>query len=117
MDDCIFCKIAAGEIPAKMVYEDEQVVAFQDLHPVAPVHVLIVPRHHAGDILELAADPAASQVCAAVLRAVPLVAERMGVAADGFRLINNCGEAGGQTIRHVHFHLIGGRRLGPKMAL
>ncbi len=116
MEDCLFCKIAAGEIPAKMVYEDDDVVAFQDLHPVAEVHILIVPRHHAEDILELAADPAGDQVCAAVLRAVPQVAAKLGVANAGFRLVNNCGEDGGQTIRHVHFHLIGGHRLGPQMA-
>jgi histidine triad (HIT) family protein len=115
MDDCIFCKIAAGKIPATKVYEDDHVVAFKDLRPVAPVHVLIVPRHHAGDILELAADPRGPEVCAAILRAVPEIARVTGVAADGFRLVNNCGINGGQSVRHVHFHLIGGRLLGEKI--
>jgi len=113
--DCIFCRIAAGEIPARKIYEDDEVVAFHDLHPVAPVHVLIVPRHHAGDILDLAADSAGSAVMAAVLRALPAIAETAGVARSGFRLINNCGSDGGQTIRHVHFHLIGGRAFGEKL--
>lgn len=115
MDNCIFCKIIKGEIPSKKVYEDDAVVAFHDLHPVAPVHVLIVPRHHAGDILDLAGEDGGAEVMSAVLAAVPKVAEATGVAAGGFRLINNCGEDGGQTIRHVHFHLIGGRAFGEKL--
>jgi histidine triad (HIT) family protein len=115
MNDCIFCKIIAGQIPAKVVYEDDAVIAFKDLHPVAPVHVLIVPRHHAGDILELAASKDGAAVMAAVLRAVPRVAASTGVADGGFRLINNCGPDGGQTISHVHFHLIGGRSFGEKL--
>lgn len=115
MHNCIFCKIAAGEIPAKMIYQDESVVAFQDLHPVAPVHVLIVPRHHAADILELAQSAEGGEVMAAVTRAIPPIAAATGVAAGGFRLINNCGRDGGQTIQHVHFHLIGGRTFGEKL--
>ena len=115
MEDCIFCKIIAGQIPSQMVYQDEKVVAFHDLHPVAPVHILIVPRHHAGDILELAENPAGAGVMAAILAAVPRIAELTGVSANGFRLINNCGDDGGQTIRHVHFHLIGGQSFGEKL--
>lgn len=113
--DCIFCKIAAGLIPAQKIYEDDEVVAFHDLYPVAPVHVLIVPRHHAEDLLDLAADSAGGAVISSVLRALPAVAEIAGVAENGFRLINNCGSDGGQTIRHVHFHLIGGRAFGEKL--
>ncbi len=115
MHDCVFCKIIAGEIPAKMVYQDDDLVAFNDLHPVAPTHILIVPRCHAGDILELAAAAEGSKIMAAILKAVPRIAEKAGVAAGGFRLINNCGKDGGQTINHVHFHLIGGRRFGEKL--
>ncbi len=113
--DCIFCQIAAGRIPAKMIYEDQDVVAFHDLHPVAPVHVLIVPKYHAEDLLELAADDNSQAVVSAVLRAVPAVAKAAGVDRSGFRLINNCGADGGQTIRHVHFHLIGGRAFGERL--
>jgi histidine triad (HIT) family protein len=115
MKDCIFCQIAEGKIPAAFVYQDDQVVAFKDLHPVAPVHILIMPRRHADDILELAGDPAGQQIMGAVLRAAAQVAEDFGVAETGFRLINNCGPDAGQTIRHVHFHLIGGRHLGVKI--
>lgn len=115
MIDCIFCKIASGEIPARMVYEDEAVIAFHDLHPAAPTHILIVPRYHAEDVLALAADPQGPAVLASVLKAVPKVAAIAGVDQTGFRLINNCGQDGGQTIRHVHFHLIGGRRFGEKL--
>lgn len=115
MSDCVFCRIATGEIPASFVYQDDHVVVFKDLHPVAPVHLLIVPRIHAEDIIELAGRADGETVLGAVLRAVPAVAEAAGVAADGFRLINNCGADGGQTIRHVHFHLIGGRNLGERL--
>lgn len=115
MDKCIFCKIIDGEIPSRMIYQDDAVVAFHDLHPVAPVHVLIVPRQHCEDILGLAGSPAGADAVRAVLMAVPQIAEMTGVASGGFRLINNCGADGGQTIRHVHFHLIGGRPLGEKL--
>ncbi len=115
MNDCIFCKIIAGEIPAKFVYQDDDVVAFHDLNPVAPVHVLIVPRHHSEDILDLAAHAKGRDVISAILKAVPAIASKTGVADGGFRLINNCGADGGQTIRHTHVHLIGGRAFGEKL--
>lgn len=115
MGDCVFCRIASGEIPAPFVYQDEHVVVFKDLHPVAPVHLLIVPRIHVEDIIDLAGRADGEAILGAVLRAVPAVAEAAGVAKDGFRLINNCGADGGQTIRHVHFHLIGGRNLGERL--
>lgn len=115
MKDCIFCKIIAGEIPSAMIYQDDDVVAFNDLHPVAPVHVLIVPRHHSGDILELADSEEGRDDMAAVLKAAAQVARITGLAPAGFRLINNCGQDGGQTIRHTHFHLIGGRPFGEKL--
>ncbi|NLO34740.1 MAG: HIT domain-containing protein [Clostridiaceae bacterium] len=115
MTDCIFCRIAAGAIPADIVYQDDDVVAFRDIHPVAPVHLLIVPRKHVANLLELAGHPDGVSLAQAVLRAVPRVAAAAGVDQTGFRLINNCGEDGGQTISHVHFHLIGGRSLGEKL--
>jgi histidine triad (HIT) family protein len=110
--DCIFCRIAAGEIPARIVYQDDQVIAFADIHPVAPVHVLIIPRVHITDVLQLSADPDGSGVMTALLQAASAVAEITGVAGTGFRLISNCGPDGGQTVPHVHVHLIGGRSLG-----
>ena len=115
MSDCIFCRIAAGEIPAAFVYQDDEVVAFRDIHPAAPVHLLVVPRVHVEDILDLAARTDGPDLLGAVLRAIPAIAAAEGVDKNGFRLINNCGPDGGQTIRHVHFHLIGGRDLGEKL--
>lgn len=115
METCIFCKIITGDIPARIVYQDDAVIAFHDLHPVAPVHVLIVPRHHIDDILSLSEDPEGPAIMAGILQAVPKIAAIMGIADTGFRLINNCGTDGGQTIRHVHFHLIGGRAFGEKL--
>lgn len=115
MNDCIFCKIAAGDIPTARVYEDGNLVVFKDLHPVAPVHLLIVPRTHVEDILELAGCDEGTAIMGAVLQAIPKIAAIAGVETDGFRLINNCGVAGGQTIRHVHFHLIGGLNLGERL--
>jgi histidine triad (HIT) family protein len=115
MNDCIFCKIIAGEIPAAIVYQDEQLIAFRDIHPAAPVHLLIVPREHVEDILGLAARVDGIDLFGAVLRALPAITASAGIDISGFRLINNCGTEGGQTIRHVHFHLIGGRMLGERL--
>lgn len=112
MSDCIFCKIVRGEIPATFIYEDDHLVVFKDTHPVAPVHVLIVPKKHVANIVELAGCTDGEVLLGQVLRAIPAVAKLLHVDAAGFRLINNCGRDGGQTIEHVHFHLIGGKALG-----
>lgn len=114
MDDCLFCRICRGEIPAQKVYEDDEVLAFRDLHPVAPTHVLLVPKAHYADALELAGRPEAGAVWAAINRAAAEVAAREGL-DKGFRLINNCGADGGQTVMHLHVHLIGGAPLGAKL--
>ena len=105
MTNCIFCRIAAGEIPAKLVYEDEQVVAFPDMHPQAPVHVLIVPRAHVNSLAELQDGELAGRL----LLAVGEVARREGVAERGFRTVVNTGPEGGQTVPHLHLHLLAGR--------
>ena len=115
MSDCLFCRIVRGELPSNRVYEDEAVIAFSDLHPVAPVHILIVPRRHFDDLNVLSADPEGAGVMADILKAVPLVAQAAGVRESGYRLINNCGTDAGQTIRHVHFHLIGGKAMGERL--
>ncbi len=116
MADCIFCRIAAHEIPGNIVYENDNVICFRDIHPAAPVHVLIVPKEHYTDILELNSDKvAAASVMSVVMDAVAKVAEAEGVDKDGFRLINNCGLNGGQTIPHLHFHLLGGVKLKEKL--
>lgn len=104
---CVFCAIAAGEIPATVVHETDDVVAFRDLKPVAPVHVLVIPRQHYRNVRDLAADPAATL---AVLQAVDAVADAEGL-DDGFRVVFNTGGQGGQEVDHVHAHVIGGRQM------
>ncbi len=108
--DCIFCKIAAGEIPATVVYEDELVKAFRDLEPQAPEHVLIIPKKHVGSLLELGEEDKdlAAHILADV---VPKLAKELGVAEKGFRIVCNTGEEGGQTVHHLHVHLLGGRSM------
>ena len=107
MSDCIFCKIAAGEIPSNKVYEDDKMVAFKDLEPAAPVHVLLVPKAHADTVM--AAKPA---LVGYMLGKVAEIAEKLGIKEDGFRLIINTGKDGGQTVQHLHIHLIGGKAMG-----
>ena len=105
--ECIFCRIVAGTIPAARVAENERGVAFRDLHPQAPVHVLVVPRRHV-DGLAAAAD---GEELGALLLLAREVAEREGVAASGYRVVTNCGTDGGQTVGHLHLHVLGGRAL------
>lgn len=112
MCDCLFCKIIAGDIPSQKVYEDENVFAFKDINPQAPVHVLLVPKKHVENVLEAART--APDAIEAVMRALPEVARCAGV--EQFRLITNCGEEAAQTVKHLHFHLLGGARLSDQMA-
>ena len=107
--DCLFCKIVAGEIPAKRIYEDEKVIAFHDISPKAPTHVLVIPRKHIASPLEIEADD--EPLIGAVVRRGRLLAEELGL-ESGFRLVFNCGEDAGYSVFHVHMHLLGGRRLG-----
>lgn len=107
-DDCIFCKIANHQIESDYVYEDGLVCAFRDMDPQAPVHVLIVPKQHYDDII----DDVPADTLVAMRRAIAEVARREGVDASGFRIIANTGADGGQTVRHLHMHLLGGRSLG-----
>ena len=111
MDNCLFCKIIAGEIPGNKVYEDEQVYAFRDINPQAPVHVLIVPKKHMANILECDAESAA-----ALTRAIRAIAKQEGVDESGFRVISNCGRDGAQSVNHLHIHLLGGQQLTERMA-
>ncbi|MBP3696573.1 MAG: histidine triad nucleotide-binding protein [Clostridia bacterium] len=107
--DCIFCKIINGEIPSNKAYEDDKVLAFYDLEPQAPVHILIVPKEH----IACAADitPENSAVIAHIFEVAAIIAKEKGL-DDGFRIVNNCGESAGQTVKHIHFHLMGGRNFG-----
>jgi histidine triad (HIT) family protein len=112
-NDCLFCRIVAGEIPATVVHETPTTLAFRDIDPKAPVHVLVIPKEHHRDVVALVADPAAA---ADVLAASAAVAEAEGLTGDGFRLIFNTGSHGGQEVFHVHAHVVGGRPLGPMVS-
>ncbi len=107
--DCLFCKIAQRAIPGDIVYEDSDLLAFSDIHPAAPTHLLIIPKRHIATVNDLA-DADAGLVGAMVLRGIALAKER-GIDGPGYRLILNCNPQGGQTIYHIHLHLVGGRQL------
>ena len=106
MENCIFCKIVAGEIPSTKVYEDEFVLAFNDIEPQAPVHVLIIPKEHITSAAQV--DEKNSYLVAKCFEAIANIAREKGL-DDGYRIINSCGPAGGQTVFHLHFHLLGGK--------
>lgn len=105
--NCLFCRIAAGEIPAKKVYEDADVIAFHDINPQAPTHVLVIPRKHIAS-LDAMTDADAATIGTTVLRATQ-IARDLRLETDGYRLVVNNGEGAGQTVFHIHFHLLGGR--------
>lgn len=109
MEDCLFCKIVAGQIPAKIIYQDEDVVSFVDINPKAPQHVLVIPRRHISSMTDLtsADGPLLTSIFAAANR----IAQELGVAESGFRFVVNVGPDSGQSVFHLHFHLLGGRRL------
>ena len=110
---CLFCKIIAGEIPSKKVYEDEYVYAFYDIAPMAPVHVLFVPKQHMDSADVVSAEN--SVYVAKIFEAIPKVAAELGL-ANGYRVITNCGEDGCQSVKHLHFHLLGGKKLPETLA-
>lgn len=107
MSDCIFCKIAAKEIAVELLYEDVEVMAFRDINPQAPVHVLIIPKKHIASLLEMSNED--DTLLIRMHRVVRQLAKELGVAAEGFRLVVNTRDNGGQTVQHLHFHLLGGR--------
>lgn len=111
MDNCIFCKIAAGEIPSKKAYEDDKILAFYDIEPQAPVHIVIIPKDHcAAGMDEITAENSA--VVAHIFETIPKIALSVGL-TGGYRVVCNCGADAGQTVRHIHFHILGGKVLGP----
>ena len=105
--DCIFCKIAAGEIPSKKAYEDESVLAFYDLEPQAPVHILIIPKQHISSAAEITEENSA--VISHIFEVAAKLGKELGL-ENGYRIVNNCGADGGQTVHHIHFHFMGGRQ-------
>lgn len=114
MNDCLFCKIITGEIPSTKVYEDEFAYAFRDISPMTPTHVLVVPKKHVSSVD--AVDELTDTELAACLRACRLVARQEGVAESGYRVVSNCGCDACQSVKHLHFHVLGGRAMAESMA-
>lgn len=110
--DCLFCKIVAGEIPSTKVYEDDKVVAFRDIAPQAPTHILVIPKEHIGGVDEVNAENAA--VVGHIFAKIAEIAKAEGL-SDGYRVVSNVGEHGCQSVRHLHFHIVGGKQLGGSM--
>ena len=113
MSDCIFCKIIAGDIPSTRVYEDDTVLAFRDIAPQAPTHILVIPKLHLGSVNEVTAENSA--VVAHIFEVIPQIAKAEGL-ANGYRVVSNCGPDAGQTVHHLHFHILGGKELSLDMA-
>ena len=112
MENCLFCKIIAGEIPSTKVYEDDQILAFRDIAPQAPTHILVIPKQHIGSVAEITAENAA--VVAHIFAVIPQIAKAEGL-TNGYRVVTNCGEHGCQSVKHLHFHLLGGKQLSAEM--
>ena len=113
MEDCIFCKIIKGEIPAEKVYEDEEIIAFKDIHPAAPIHVLIIPKKHIATLMNIENED--TVLMGKIIQTTKKIAKQLGIEENGFRLIANCGPDSGQEVMHIHFHLLAGRKMGPKI--
>jgi histidine triad (HIT) family protein len=112
--DCIFCSIAQGRIPATLVHQDEDIVAFKDIAPQAPVHLILVPREHFAGLNDL--TPGRAHLVGKIALAAQALAKEHGCAANGWRLVSNCGDDAGQTVHHLHFHLLGGKPMAGRMA-
>ena len=113
MMDCLFCKIAAGEIPSTKVYEDEQILAFRDIAPQAPTHILVIPKCHIPSVAQVTEENA--PLVAHIFTVIPRIARQEGL-ENGYRVVSNCGSDAGQTVAHLHFHILGGAVLNGQMA-
>ena len=113
MEDCIFCKIIKGDIPSNKVYEDDDVLAFYDINPVTPIHILVIPKKHISKLTDLTTED--ELLIGKIYTAINKIAEQVGIKEEGFRVVTNCGENGGQEVMHIHFHILGGEKLGPKI--
>ena len=113
MDGCLFCKIVAGQIPSTKVYEDERVLAFRDIAPMAPTHILVIPKTHIASVNEVNAENAA--IVAHIFTVIPQIAAAEKL-EGGYRVVSNCGPDAGQTVHHLHFHILGGKQLRTEMA-
>ena len=113
MEDCIFCKIIKREIPSEIVYEDSEIIAFKDIQPEAPIHILVVPKKHISSLAELTKED--ETLIGKIYGVINQIAKEQGVLQKGYRVIVNCGKDGGQTVGHLHFHLLAGTKLGEKI--
>ena len=113
MEDCIFCKIIRKEIPSEIVYEDEKVIAFKDVNPAAPIHILVVLKKHIETLLDVKDED--SELISYIYQIINKIAKNEGFAENGFRVIVNCGKDSGQEVMHIHFHVLGGKKLGEKI--
>ena len=113
MNECLFCKIVKGEIPSTKVYEDDEILAFKDINPAAPIHILVIPIKHITSLAELQKDD--EILIGKIYSVINKIAQEQGVKEKGYRVIVNCGEDGGQEVMHLHFHLLAGTKLGEKI--
>ncbi len=113
MEDCLFCKIVNGEIPSQKVYEDDQVLAFRDINPAAPIHILVIPKKHIRSLADM--ENGAEEIISKIYKTINEISEKEGFKENGYRVIVNCGKDGGQEVMHLHFHILGGKELGEKI--
>lgn len=113
MEDCLFCKIVKGEIPSDKVYEDDEILAFRDIQPAAPIHILVIPKKHIESLANIECED--KELIGKIYGIINKIAEEQGFKEQGYRVIVNCGEDGGQEIMHLHFHLLAGKKLGEKI--
>lgn len=113
MEDCIFCKIINGDIPSEKVYEDNNVVAFKDINPAAPIHILVIPKKHIATLLEVKEED--FYLISEIFKVINTIAKNLNIDKDGFRVIANCGKNSGQEVMHIHFHVLAGKELGDKI--
>lgn len=113
MEDCLFCKISKGEVPSTKVYEDEDVYAFNDINPVAPIHILVIPKKHIASLKDMTKEDEA--LVGKIFGVINKIAEEKGFKESGYRVITNCGKEAGQEVMHLHFHILAGTKLGTKI--
>ena len=113
MDECIFCKIIKGEIPSTKVYEDDEILAFNDVNPATPIHILVIPKKHINSLAEL--EDGDEKIIGKIYKKINDIAKEQGFIKQGYRVIVNCGKDAGQEVMHLHFHILAGQKLGPKI--
>ena len=113
MEDCIFCKISNKEIPSSIVYEDNEIIVFRDVNPQAPIHILVIPKKHISSLIDLKEED--EILVGKIYTVINKIVEQEGIKEKGFRVIVNCGNDGGQEVKHLHFHILGGKKLGLKI--